>query len=323
MSKRALAATLLAWVVVLSAAADAGCSGGGDDEPSTEPTVDAAAEVTQAAISTSEAIGAGTPTRVPSPSTQPTLASGTIRLAASSDAAASGLLEVLLPMFEAETGYGVVVAPSSSGAAIAAAQRGEADLLLVQSTYAERVFLAEGGGTGPIPVMKSSYIIVGPETDTADAHAQDTAHDVFQKIADLAAPYVSRGDASDTDLLEQEIWLSAEITPSGQPWYTTTGLDMAATLRAASESAAYVLSDRGSYLEAKDALALVIQFDGDVKLDRTYDAIPVSAQLGSLNVTGAEALAAFLTRADVQQIIAEYGAAEYGEPFFSPGPCCN
>ncbi len=64
----------------------------------------------------------------------------TIILATTTSTQDSGLLDVLLPIFEKKTGYFVKTIAVGSGQAMAMGQKGEADVLLVHSPAAEKNF---------------------------------------------------------------------------------------------------------------------------------------------------------------------------------------
>ena len=73
----------------------------------------------------------------------------------------SGLLDVLIPMFEKKTGYFVKTIAVGSGQAMAMGAKGEADVLLVHSPAAEKKFMADGNGVKRRIVMHNDFIIVG------------------------------------------------------------------------------------------------------------------------------------------------------------------
>ena len=68
----------------------------------------------------------------------------TVILATTTSTQDSGLLDVLIPIFEKQTGYFVKTIAVGSGQAMAMGQKGEADVLLVHSPAAEKKFVAEG-----------------------------------------------------------------------------------------------------------------------------------------------------------------------------------
>ena len=89
----------------------------------------------------------------------------TIILATTTSTQDSGLLDVLIPVFEKKTGYFVKTIAVGSGQAMAMGQKGEADVLLVHSPTAEKKFIEEGFGVNRRLVMHNDFIILGlPKT---------------------------------------------------------------------------------------------------------------------------------------------------------------
>lgn len=307
----ALAAAFLVFI--------AACGGDGDgDETPTVPTVDASFEQTQAAVNTAEATPSDA-TRVPSPAVQPTKASGTLILATTTSTVDSGLLDLLVPIFEEETGYSVQTVSLGSGAAIEQGSRGDADVVFAHSPAAEQKMIDEGNGIERTLVMHNDFIIVGPEADPAAVRDQERANDAFAAIFDAASAFISRGDESGTHTLELKVWAAAERDPAGQSWYSETGQGMGATLQVASQRQAYTMADRGTFLAQGDVLDLVSLLEGDPALLNVYHVIVVNPDVHpDVNAAGARAFAAFITRPDIQQIIGEFGVEEFGEPLFFP-----
>jgi tungstate transport system substrate-binding protein len=242
-----------------------------------------------------------------------------IILATTTSTQDSGLLDVLIPAFEKKTGYFVKTIAVGSGQAMAMGRKGEADVLLVHSPEAERVFMAEGFGTGRRLVMHNDFIIVGPAADRAGIAGMKSAVGAFRKIAASQALFMSRGDSSGTDAKEKAIWRAAGIKPEGQKWYQETGLGMGQTLNVASEKQGYTLSDRGTYLALKKRLDLTIQVQGDRGLLNIYHVIEVNPEKWpKVNAAGAKAFAAFVTAPDTQAVIGAFGVDKLGSHLFFP-----
>ncbi|HET6490739.1 MAG TPA: substrate-binding domain-containing protein [Syntrophales bacterium] len=231
----------------------------------------------------------------------------------------SGLLDVLLPIFEKKTGYFVKTIAVGSGQAMAMGQKGEADVLLVHSPAAEQKFIAEGYGVNRRLVMHNDFIILGPPADPARIKGLKKASEGFKKIAGTASLFVSRGDNSGTHSKEKEIWKAAGINPSGQKWYQETGLGMGQTLGVAAEKKGYTLADRGTYLALKKGLGLDILVEGDGILLNIYHVIEVNPQKWpKVNVAGAKAFSDFMVSKETQAVIKTFGVDKYGSPLFFP-----
>lgn len=242
-----------------------------------------------------------------------------IILATTTSTQDSGLLDVLIPIFEKQTGYFVKTIAVGSGQAMAMGQKGEADVLLVHSPDTEEKFVAEGYGINRRLVMHNDYIIVGPSTDPAKIKGAKPTVEAFRKIASAGALFLSRGDNSGTHSKEKSIWKAANINPEGQKWYQQTGLGMGQTLNITSEKNGYTLADRGTYLALKKNLHLDILVEGDAILLNIYHVIEVNpAKWPKVNAPGAKACADFMVSKPVQDIVKTFGVEKFGSPLFFP-----
>lgn len=242
-----------------------------------------------------------------------------IILATTTSTQDSGLLDVLIPIFEKETGYFVKTIAVGSGQAMAMGQKGEADVLLVHSPDAEKKFIAEGYGINRRLVMHNDFIIVGSGTDQAKIKNMKSATEALKMIASAEVLFISRGDNSGTHAKEKTLWKKAEITPGGQEWYQETGLGMGQTLNVAAEKKGYTLTDRGTYLAMKKNLNLNILTEGDAALLNIYHVIEVnSAKWPKVNAAGAKTFADFMVSKKTQDIIKTFGVDKFGSPLFFP-----
>lgn len=231
----------------------------------------------------------------------------------------TGLLDVLIPIFEKKTGYFVKTIAVGSGQAMAMGQKGEADVLLVHSPDAEKKFMAEGFGVDRKLVMHNDFIIVGPPSDPAGIKGMKSATEAFKKIAATDSLFMSRGDNSGTHSKEKGVWKAAGVKPEGQKWYQQTGLGMGQTLSVAAEKKGYTLADRGTYLALKKNLGLVILSEGDKVLLNIYHVIDVNpAKWPKVNAAGAKAFADFMVSKQTQKIIKTFGVDKFGSPLFFP-----
>lgn len=229
----------------------------------------------------------------------------------------SGLLDVLVPLFERQTGYRVKPIAVGTGQALALGARGEADVLLVHAPEAERAWMAEGNGTARLLVMHNDFVLLGPRDDPAQVRSAASAEDAFGRIARAAALFVSRGDDSGTHRLEQSLWRAADQDPRGRSWYQEAGQGMGTTLTIADEKRAYTLSDRGTYLARQRTLQLAVLLEGARSLLNPYHVMPVnSRKFPKANAAGGEAFAAFLVSREAQTVIASFGADKFGQPLF-------
>jgi tungstate transport system substrate-binding protein len=243
----------------------------------------------------------------------------TIILATTTSTQDSGLLDVLLPIFEKKTGYFVKTIAVGSGQAMAMGQKGEADVLLVHSPEAEKKFVAEGTGINRKIIMHNDFIIVGPSEDLPKIKGLKSSTESFKKIASTKALFLSRGDNSGTHAKEKAIWKATGINPESEKWYQQTGLGMGQTLNVAAEGKGYTLADRGTYLALKKNLNLDILVEGDAILLNIYHVIEVNpAKWPKVNSAGARAFADFMVSKETQDIIKTFGVDKFGSPLFFP-----
>jgi len=242
-----------------------------------------------------------------------------IILATTTSTQDTGLLDVLIPIFEKETGYFVKTIAVGSGQAMAMGQKGEADVLLVHSPDAEKKFVDEGFGVNRRLVMHNDFVIVGAGSDEAKIKNTKSAAGAFKLIAVAEVLFVSRGDNSGTHSQEKKLWKAAGINPEGQKWYQQTGLGMGQTLNVAAEKKGYTLADRGTYLAMKKNLGMDILLEGDAALLNIYHVMEVNiAKWPKVNVEGAKAFADFMVSKKTQTIIKSFGLDKYGSPLFFP-----
>jgi len=243
----------------------------------------------------------------------------TVILSTTTSTQDSGLLDVLIPIFEKKTGYFVKTIAVGSGQAMAMGQKGEADVLLVHSPAAEKKFVAEGYGINRRIIMHNDFIIVGHPTDSAKIKGIKLASEAFKKIASAQALFLSRSDKSGTHVKEMDIWKAAGINPEREKWYQQTGLGMGQTLSVAAEKKGYTLADRGTYLALKKNLGLDILVEGDAILLNIYHFIEVNpARWPKVNAVGAKAFADFMVSKETQDIIKTFGVDKFGSSLFFP-----
>ena len=243
---------------------------------------------------------------------------GTLILATTTSTQDSGLLDVLVPLFEKESGYTVQTVAVGTGEALKMGEDGNADVLLVHAPSSEVAFMDAGHGKERLLVMHNDFIIVGPASDPAAVKGLKPP-DAFKAVYDAGAAFVTRGDDSGTHKKELGLWSKAGLDPKGAAWYIETGQGMGASLTVASEKGAYILTDRATYLANKANLQLEILVEGDNSLLNVYHVITVNPEkYPKLNYQGALAFAKFMTSASTQSVIASFGVDKFGQPLFYP-----
>ena len=253
---------------------------------------------------------------------------GVLRLATTTSTADSGLLDAILPAFEDLAYARVDVVALGTGQAVELGVNGDADVVLVHARAREDAFVADGSGLYRRDVMFNDFVLVGPAADPAGAAGAPNAADALARIAAAQAAFASRGDDSGTHSKEMSLWTAAGITPdAASSWYLSVGQGMGATLQFANERPAYTLADRATWLAQQGSLSnLVIVFGGqtiadnpDNALYNPYGVIPVNPERHSgINAELAEEFAEWLASLEAQQLIAEFGREQYGQPLFYP-----
>jgi tungstate transport system substrate-binding protein len=190
----------------------------------------------------------------------------------------SGLFPQLLPAFEKDTRISVRVVAVGTGQALDIGRRGDADVVFVHDKAAELKWLAEGEGVTRYPVMYNDFILVGPAADPAHVKGGNDITTALKAIADAKAPFVSRADKSGTHAAELRLWKDAgvDIDAAKGPWYRETGSGMGAALNTASAMNAYILADRGTWLNFKNRGDLAIAVEGDKRLFNQYGVMLVN-----------------------------------------------
>jgi len=230
----------------------------------------------------------------------------------------SGLLDVLVPMFEKKTGMSVKTVSVGTGQALALAARGEADVALVHAPSLERKYVDEGKMQNRRLVMYNDFIIIGPEDDPAKIKGMPRAVDALKRIAETQSRFVSRGDKSGTHLLELGLWKQAGIEPKGT-WYIESGQGMGQTLGVANERRAYTIADRGTWLAFQKRINLPILVEKDKPLLNIYSVMEVNPASGPrVNVAGGKAFADFMVSPETQAAIRAFGVDKFGQALFVP-----
>jgi tungstate transport system substrate-binding protein len=244
--------------------------------------------------------------------------SSEVILATTTSTQDTGLCDVLVPLFEQESGFRMKTVSVGTGAALALGARGEADVVLVHAPQAEKQWMDQGNGTERILVMHNDFVVVGPDDDPAVIRGLPAAGDALARISATSQQFISRGDNSGTHQVELALWRQAGVTPTGGSWYMESGTGMGQTLAIANQKRAYTIADRATWLAQRNHLQLRIVVDGDPALLNVYHAMPVNPAkfAGLVNGLGGKAFADFLVAARTQEIISAFGHQEYGEALF-------
>jgi len=243
----------------------------------------------------------------------------TLTIASTTSTQNSGLFDILIPAYEKQSTYAVKVEVIAvgTGGAIRIAKKGDADLLFVHDPFREEKFIAEGFGVNRRLVMHNDFVVLGPGKDLAGIKGSKSAVDAFELIAETASLFVSRGDDSGTNMKEMDLWENAGINPKNKSWYVESGKKMGDTMLLADEKTAYVLSDRGTFLNYESRISLKILVEGDPLLRNQYSVMALSpAKFPDVKYLEAMDFIAYVTSPAGQKIIGSY--VKHGVNLFYP-----
>jgi tungstate transport system substrate-binding protein len=239
-----------------------------------------------------------------------------LRLATTTSTANSGLLDEILPHFEAESGLKVHVIAVGTGKALRMGQDGDVDVVLVHAPVAETQFVESGFGVDRRPVMHNDFVLVGPADDPAGIAGTEDAATALARIREANQVFVSRGDDSGTHKKELSLWREAGVAPD-YPAYRAAGQGMGKVLQMANELQAYSLADRGTWLAYRGDLDLKVLTEGDPALFNPYSVISVNPEHhAQANTDGAKAFSDWLTSLETCRLI--QGFQVQGERLFTP-----
>jgi tungstate transport system substrate-binding protein len=241
-----------------------------------------------------------------------------IVMASTTSTEQSGLFSHLLPAYKAATGTDVRVVALGTGQALDMARRGDADIVFVHDQVAEEKFVADGFSLKRLPVMYNDFVLIGPAADPAKTRGKDIAA-ALQKLAAARAPFVSRGDKSGTHAAELRYWKLAgtDLATAKPAGYQECGCGMGPALNIAASTGAYVLADRGTWLNFKNRADLAVLVEGDTRLFNQYGVMVVNpARHPHVKVALAQGFADWVVSPAGQSAIAGYKIN--GEQLFFP-----
>jgi tungstate transport system substrate-binding protein len=228
----------------------------------------------------------------------------------------SGLFGHLLPEFKKATGIDIKVVALGTGQALDMARRGDADVVFVHDVPAEEKFVAEGFGIKRFPVMYNDFVVVGPQADPAGARGNDIAV-ALRKISSSNAAFISRGDKSGTHAAELRFWSQAALADKKGSGYKECGCGMGPALNIGASTGAYVLTDRGTWLNFKNRGDLKVLVEGDAKLFNQYGVMVVNpAKHPHVKQAEAQKFVDWVISSNGQAAIAAYKIG--GESVFFP-----
>ncbi len=243
-------------------------------------------------------------------------AQSSIVVASTTSTEQSGLFSYLLPEFKKASGIDVKVVALGTGQAIDMARRGDADVLFVHDKVAEEKFVADGFAAKRQEVMYNDFVLIGPKADPAGTKGGDIVV-ALKKVAAANAPFISRGDKSGTHAAELRFWKMTETDANKGAGYKECGCGMGPALNIGSSSGAYVLADRGTWLNFKNRADLTVLVEGDKRLFNQYGVMLVSAaKHPNVKTADGQKFVDWVTGPAGQAVIAGYKIG--GEQLFFP-----
>lgn len=239
-----------------------------------------------------------------------------ITMASTTSTEQSGLFGHLMPEFKKASGLDVKVVALGTGQALDMARRGDADVLFVHDQVAEEKFVADGWGVKRYPVMYNDFILIGPKNDPVGTQGKDIVQ-ALRKLSAANGNFISRGDKSGTHAAELRYWKLAGADAARGGGYKECGCGMGPALNIAASSGAYVLADRGTWLNFKNRADLAVLVEGDTKLFNQYGVMVVNpAKHPHVKAQDAQKFVDWIVSPAGQQAIAGYKIG--GEQLFFP-----
>jgi len=232
----------------------------------------------------------------------------------------TGLWNYLDPIFEDKYDVDLEILYGNTGIALEYGKNGDVDAIAVHDKSREETFIADGYGVERFPFAYNYFVIIGPSDDPAGIEGM-SPEDAFTKlINDASSKFVSRGDGSGTHSKEKAIWAAAgydyntDVVNAGS-WYIESGKGMGPTIETTDELEAYTLSDVGTFLAYKGDIDLVSIIDEGSILLNVYSVIACTA---AKDPEIAQNFVNFMVSAETQELIGDYGVADYGQALFNP-----
>jgi tungstate transport system substrate-binding protein len=228
----------------------------------------------------------------------------------------SGLFAYLLPEFKKASGLEVKVVALGTGQALDMGRRGDADVLFVHDQVAEEKIVAEGFAVKRFSVMYNDFVLIGPAADPAKTKGKDIV-EALKKLSASNTAFISRGDKSGTHAAELRFWKLAALPEAKGTGYKECGCGMGPALNIASSSGAYVLADRGTWLNFKNRGDLAVLVEGDNRLFNQYGVMLVNpVKHPHVKVADGQKFVDWVVSAPGQAVIAGYKIG--GEQLFFP-----
>lgn len=239
------------------------------------------------------------------------LCAADLKMATTTSTGDTGLLDVLVPKYKADTGVDLKWVAVGTGNALKLGENCDVSVLFVHSPSSEKTYIEKGFGVERTPVMYNDFVLIGTP-DMKAKFAGKSLAEAFKIIETEQIKFVSRGDKSGTHDKEKGVWNAAlGHTPEKQPWYLEAGQGMIATINIAAEQKGVTLTDRGTFIKYeanhKGNPPLVIVYEGADALKNFYSVIAVNPKrCANTDYKGALQFMEWVTSDKIQTEIANF-----------------
>lgn len=244
-----------------------------------------------------------------------------LKMATTTSTDNTGLLDILAPQFQKDTGIELQWVAVGTGKALAIGRNCDVDILMVHAPGAEKKFLAGDHGLYRKEVMYNDFVVIGPKSDPAKIKGL-SVNDAFKKLFDGKAKFLSRGDNSGTNKKEINLWKgSTQIVPDKEAWYVQSGQGMLSTINMTEQMNGYTMTDRGTFIKYSSVKSntekLVVVVEKDKSLLNIYSVLPINnKKCTNVNNQNAEAFSAWITSKKGQKMIGDFRLL--GKRLFTP-----
>jgi len=241
-----------------------------------------------------------------------------VRLAAVITPVSSGMLDYILTDFENESGYSVDIYSGSD--VYERAKEGKADIVI--SHYGKHQvegFIKGGYGIWPKMVFSNQAVIIGPKSDPAGIKGMTNAPEALLNIVNTNSCFV-QNLVPTAKYLSDILWEQAG-KPEKNEWFIGEPVVNAQAADLAVKKNAYFIWGAGPFLKYQKKIGnkMEIMVSADPVMQRVMASIVVSdKKVGNINTKGAEALQAFLLKAETQAKIAKFRVKGYEHQLWWP-----
>jgi tungstate transport system substrate-binding protein len=231
------------------------------------------------------------------------------------------LFEEISKMFEADTGYKVLVVAAGPRPGLAEAMRnGKVDFLTMHSGDITTELVADGYAMNLRPWVKNDLIIIGPASDPAKIAGYRDGAAALKRIAETKSNFIDMKGIGSREL-GNTLWKKAGVNPTGTWVIKDESKGHSDLLGFIEKNNAYAIIGRLPVVSGKlGSHKLKIMVDRDPIMRRPYNSMEADPErFPDANVKGAKALSEYLLSDKVQKFLAHYGKDKNdGIPMFHP-----